>query len=95
MGWRVSPLPANWRQLRAAVLLRDGEQCTAIRRDGARCSSRATDCHHTGDRDVHTMDSLTSLCRWHHDRITAKQAFAGKTFLDEKFPVDKHPGMID
>lgn len=90
---RTTPLPPNWRQLRATILNRDGHQCTAIRGDtGQRCEAKATDVDHIGDPSDHRPHMLRSLCAYHHRRVTGAQ---GGTAIRAKtnHPAPKHPGL--
>lgn len=96
-AWRVTPLPANWTTLRRRALERDQHRCRAVKRDGARCSQRATDVHHARGRDCHELQDLVSLCSWHHDRITAQEGNAARSSkgrASERYPRSRHPGEL-
>lgn len=90
--WRTTPLPPNWAALRRAQLEADGHQCTATRGDtGTRCEAPATDVHHMGDNTDH--EALTSLCAYHHLRITGAQG-GGAVRKKASTAPPKHPGLI-
>ncbi len=99
MAWdkssgRRRPLPANWKQLRRDQLELDGYRCTHVREDTRRkCTAAATDVHHYGDDDDHSK--LTSLCGFHHRRITGKQGATSEKRVKESRPAEKHPGFIE
>ena len=73
LTYRQSP---RWKQLRLAVLKRDGFQCTAINGNtNERCTSRATDVDHvSGHSD--DLDNLASLCAHHHRAKTSAETYA-------------------
>lgn len=89
-GRRV--LPADWARIRRRVLERDGHRCTWVT-DGQRCSERATDVDHIGDRDDHDDDNLAGLCSWHHDRKSSAQGNAARVRRTERHPTEPHPGL--
>jgi 5-methylcytosine-specific restriction protein A len=96
-SWRTSPLPPGWSAIRRRILERDGHRCRAIRRDETRCWDRATDVHHLNSADDHSDRNLVSLCSWHHDRITAKEANDARTKqgrTTERRPKRQHPGLV-
>lgn len=72
LTYRQSP---RWKQIRLAVLKRDGFRCTAL--DGntnERCTSRATDVDHVkGHSD--DLDNLASLCAHHHRMKTSAETY--------------------
>lgn len=72
LTYRQSP---RWKQIRLAVLKRDGFRCTAI--DGntnQRCGETATDVDHvSGHSD--DLDNLTSLCSHHHHMKTSSETY--------------------
>lgn len=81
LTYRQSP---RWKQIRLAVLKRDGFRCTAI--DGntnSRCTSRATDVDHvSGHSD--DLDNLASLCAHHHRMKTSSETYEkNKAIRDE------------
>lgn len=81
--------------VRRAVLTRDGNHCTAIT-DGVRCSARATEVHHIVEHDdggPDTEDNLTSLCAWHHRKLTAAYANRVRWKHTTKRPTPPHPGL--
>ena len=89
---RNARLPRNWPALRAAVLLRDGGQCTAVEH-GQRCTERGTDVDHVQPSGADTPDNLASLCAWHHGRKTAREGNAART--RQRRDAEQHPGMIE
>ena len=65
-GWagsrRRAELPPNWyTEIRPAILQRDGYQCRAVLADGRRCTERATDVDHIGNRHDHRPANLQAL----------------------------------
>lgn len=72
LTYRQSP---RWKQIRLAVLKRDGFQCTAINGNtNERCTSRATDVDHVkGHSD--DLDNLASLCAHHHRVKTSAETY--------------------
>lgn len=90
---RTSPLPRDWKRIRAAVLERDGWRCTEVRGDtGRRCDARATDVDHMGDPDDHRLCMLRSLCAHHHRRVTGRQG-GGAVRKRAKVETPRHPGL--
>ncbi|MGV9263144.1 HNH endonuclease [Kitasatospora sp. NPDC003701] len=81
-GWRVSPLPPDWKRLRLAALRRDDFRCTWLRQDTEqRCSERKRlEVDHAGDRDDHALANLRTLCRYHHAKLTHAQSMSARTF---------------
>lgn len=92
--WRTEPLPPGWRALRLQVLERDGQRCVMLRRDGSRCWDRATDVDHMNGPSDHRLQSLRSLCAWHHRRVTSQQANSAQVRVTESRPRAKHPGEL-
>lgn len=86
--------------LRQACLARDGNRCTATMLDGSRCTqTQRLEAHHLvqwqpGERL--TINMLRTLCWWHHNKITQKQATRARK---ENPPPRyrrrvKHPGLV-
>lgn len=104
MGWESSDrrarLPADWAKRRAAVLKRDGYQCTHVRWDTEqRCAEPATECDHVKPGDNHSYENLQSLCGYHHAQKTAResaQARARERYArpSRRRPDDDHPSVI-
>lgn len=97
-GWansnRRAELPSNWRrEIRPAVLERDGYQCRAVDND-QRCTEAATDVDHIGDRHDHSLTNLQALCRWHHDRKTSADRNAMQRRPSTTRPREPHPGLL-
>jgi len=98
MAWETSDrhdfLPPDWSAIRKKVLDRDGWRCRWILPSGARCPRKATDVDHMGARDDHRLERLRSLCHDHHEKVTLKQAFAGRARKKPpKRPEERHPGL--
>jgi 5-methylcytosine-specific restriction protein A len=70
-------LPPNWEsEIVPAVKLRDGGRCRwVLDKSKTRCPRKGTDVDHIGDPDNHSLRNLRLLCRFHHDKRTAKQGF--------------------
>lgn len=72
LTYKQSP---KWKQIRLAVLKRDGFRCTAL--DGntnERCCEKATDVDHVeGHSDA--LENLTSLCSHHHHMKTSSETY--------------------
>jgi 5-methylcytosine-specific restriction protein A len=92
---RKSTLPADWDRLRRAVFARDGHRCVIIE-DGLRCPEKATDCDHIGDRDLHTLENLRSLCHDHHLQRSSQQGNAAQAAMRalRRLPEEPQPGII-
>jgi len=73
----------EWKALRVIILERDEHRCTAIQQNGERCPEKSPlVIDHiknaaSGGTDEHS--NLQTLCKWHHDRKTAKEASAART----------------
>lgn len=101
MAWKADSPKHVPTHVRRAVLERDDHQCTAIGRDGQRCPQVANlEAHHVtqyAPGEVTTPDMLTTLCHWHHQRITQRQAAAARRQTQptgQKRPPERHPGLI-
>jgi 5-methylcytosine-specific restriction enzyme A len=97
-GWagsrRRTRLPGNWRTIRAAVLRRDGHQCTWVH-NGQRCIQQATEVDHIRPMtDDHSLASLRSLCTMHHSKKSSAEGHAVRWAIREARPAEKHPGVI-
>lgn len=89
---RTKQLPKDWARRRKAQLEHDGWQCTYVSPDtGARCAAQATDVHHVDGAG--NDEALTSLCSWHHDKITASQGATSQKRVRERRPTEQHPGI--
>ena len=100
-GWensdRRSRLPSNWSQLVKTVKERDEGRCRWILPSGNRCPRPGTDVDHRRNDDNHDLSNLWLLCRHHHDKKTAREAWAGKFQKRKPGPSgkrqDPHPGI--
>lgn len=101
MAWennRPTHVPSN---IRTACLQRDGYQCTATLRNGTRCTETTSleAAHltqwHPGERT--TVDMVTTLCHWHHNRETQQQAAQARKRNTKHgthlHPREQHPGL--
>lgn len=71
---RKSRLPSDWPRIRTAVLVRDRYRCQHERADtGALCLAKARDVDHIHGDDDHRMQSLQSLCGYHHDQKSGRE----------------------
>lgn len=95
MAWegsnRRAELPPDWPAIRKRILDRDSYRCRWIQ-DGKRCTERATDVDHRGDKHNHDDDNLRALCAPHHRRRTGQQAAAARPSI--RRPAERHPGLI-
>ena len=77
-GWsdaRRTTLPPDWRSRRAKVMKRDAGVCQLR---FPRCTVRATEVHHTGDRNDHRIEALIAVCERCHHKVTLEQAAAAR-----------------
>lgn len=85
--------------VRAACLERDGHQCTATMRNGQRCpeTTRLEAAHWNQYQpgETTTVDMVRTLCHWHHQRETQKQAAQGRarTRANHRHQGETHPGL--
>jgi 5-methylcytosine-specific restriction endonuclease McrA len=99
MAWETSDrrerLPSNWSALVKQVKVRDGGRCTWKLPSGARCPRAGTDVDHRRPGDDHSLRNLQLLCRHHHDKKTAREAWMGKRAARKprQKRVEKHPGL--
>lgn len=92
-GRRLSPLPPNWRRIRAGILDRDGHRCRL--RFPYVCTGTATEVHHTIAHDYHHPDGLAAACSECHARVTGHDAAAARRRkYDRRRPPEPHPGMV-
>ena len=87
----------DWERLRKAVFHRDGGRCVFLDEHGNRCPMPATDCDHIGDRNLHTMENLRSLCHDHHLQRTSQQGHKARAALRALAtqPLEPQPGIIE
>ena len=86
-------LPPNWNILREQTKVRAGNQCEATLNDGRRCPDQGTDCDHIVAGDNHELSNLQWLCRWHHNKKSAREGQKSSRRITEKHPREKHPGL--
>ena len=92
---RRAELPANWdSEIRPRIFARDGGQCTETD-GGVRCTHRATDVDHIGDKTDHSDENLRALCDWHHKRRSSQQGNRARKRIPEKRRPEPHPGLIE
>ncbi|GED04511.1 hypothetical protein AUR04nite_00430 [Glutamicibacter uratoxydans] len=84
MAWSTSnrkeSLPANWPELRAAVLGRAGGRCEARKRDGRRCWDSGNQVDHIiphAEGGGDELSNLQLLCQWHHNRKSSAEGGRG------------------
>lgn len=95
-AWRTTPLPLGWHKTRQQVFTRDGHQCTFLNHDGQRCTAMATEVHHIGDPEDHSLDNLAAACTPHHASETARAANAirwARARARQQAP-RQHPGLL-
>ena len=97
-GWqgsrRKAELPPDWASvIRPRILARDGHQCTELD-DGVRCTYRASDVDHIGDKHDHRDENLRALCDWHHKKRSSAQGNAARRRIPERRRPEKHPGLM-
>lgn len=96
---RRADLPDDWYRkdgVRAQAMQRDGWTCQWTDESGDTCGAPATDCHHIGRRDDHSLANLTALCQYHHRKITALEGVNARgTRPTARRPRQAHPGLID
>lgn len=63
---------SQWRKLRAQILKRDGNRCTAVV-NGVRCTETdLLEVHHAdGNGANNARSNLFTVCRTHHGRLTS------------------------
>ncbi len=82
-------------KVRDACLKRDNNRCTATLRTGGRCTetTRLEAAHITqwqpGERT--TVDIVRTLCHWHHNRITQREAAEARAKAQQHRPSSSHP----
>jgi 5-methylcytosine-specific restriction protein A len=91
---RRAELPPDWDSaIRPRILARDGQQCALVE-DGVRCTQRATDVDHIGDKNDHRDENLRAICGWHHKKRSSQQGNAARKRVSEKRRPEPHPGLI-
>lgn len=104
MAWSTSDrrerLPADWDKIRAAILRRDGYQCTHRDDYGKRCIEAGTDVDHIRRGDDHRSENLRVLCRWHHNAKSSAEGGEARAIRDEQIDqrwrrTEDHPGTGD
>lgn len=84
---RRSPLPSDWRAIRAPILRRD--PTCRLRLEG--CTVVSTEVDHVGDPDDHRPHMLRGVCRECHQKRTQAQAAAARP--SARRLAEKHPGL--
>lgn len=74
---RRAELPADWPQIRQAVLARDGYRCREMLID-ERCPLRANEADHLGDPMDHSLGNLVAKCGRHHRQKTGREGGQAK-----------------
>lgn len=97
-GWETSDrragLPADWSQRVKQVWARDGGRCRWILPSGTRCPRPGADVDHRHGPERHGLNDLWLLCRHHHDKKTAREAWQGKRRKrPPKRAEEQHPGL--
>lgn len=98
-GRRSAPLPKGWERTRRRVLRRDRWSCRWEVATGGPCSEPANQVDHIvptsmggGEGD----DNLQSLCEWHHNQKTGREASAFAHAKPPRArPQEQHPGLIN
>lgn len=100
-SWRMSPdsrrrdpLPRGWKNIRAAILERDGHQCTWMI-GPIRCPGRIhLEVDHIGDPQDNDPANLRTLCKRHHASKTAGDANAVRWQMRRATTIKPHPGIL-
>ncbi len=91
-GWvnstRRARLPANWPELTAFVLERDGYQC---RIHGPRCIGHATQADHIKRGDDHRPGNLQAACQPCHALKSSQEGNEARP--RETRDPERHPGL--
>lgn len=94
-GWatsdRAARLPADWPQIRADVLERDGYRCK-IRWDEG-CEAVADEVDHINRGDDHRRENLQAACGWCHGKKSSAEGNAARTRWSSKRKPERHPGL--
>lgn len=94
-GWqdsnRAARLPANWPEIRAAILERDGYRCRVRWDDG--CETVASEVDHINRGDDHRPANLQAACGWCHSRKSSAEGNAARTRWSSRRPPERHPGL--
>lgn len=78
-GRRKAGLPPDWSKIRLRVLKRDDYRCRwPLPYNDEECGQEAHEVDHRVDRHDHRDDSLWSLCQYHHQRKTQREAAEGR-----------------
>lgn len=87
MTWdgHLRALPGNWRNLRAAILLRDGYQCQI---NGHGCWGQATEVDHIQPDSNHDPANLRAVCHYCHGKKSSREGHATRRRSD-----DDHDGF--
>lgn len=95
MAWdnnRPNHVPAR---IREACLERDGNRCTQIQRDMQRCPEttdlEAAHLTRWTPGETTTVNMVRTLCRWHHNRETQREASEARAKAKKRRPETIHP----
>lgn len=90
---RRTELPTDWPIIRHDILDRDAHTCQI---QGPRCTTRATEADHIGDRHDHTRANLRAACQPCHADRTATQGHEAARAIraNGKHPIERHPGLV-
>lgn len=93
MAWennRPNHVPTR---VREQCLARDGNRCTQIQRNGTQCpeTTRLEAAHISQWKpgEQTTLNMVRTLCHWHHNRETQREAAAARAKLTR--PTSNHP----
>jgi hypothetical protein len=91
---RRSELPTDWETTYRKPTMRRAKGLCELRLPG--CTHRATDVHHTGDRNDHSLDKLQAACSSCHKQETAKQGVTARITKKRSGlrPQERHPGQL-
>lgn len=97
---RIAPLPKGWARIRTRILKRDGWRCRWPLATGGPCGEPANQVDHRVGAaqgvDDNSDENLWSLCQWHHDQKTGREASAVAHAKPPKArPAEAHPGLIN
>lgn len=90
-GYRSTPLPSNWKHLRAGVLKRDGGICHVCKQPGADAVDHIVPAFRGGTDDETNLAAIHDRAPPHcHRTKTAHEANPPR-----RRPATAHPGALD